>query len=102
MFSADFEEKNQNQQIIQPPFKNSTFKELIRYIYTGEVCDLSGHVFELLYASDYYQVDGLKALCEKKLDEILCEENAHMIFQYAHDFQCNSGLIAKSFNHIEK
>lgn len=102
MFHLDFNEKNLKQLIIKPPFQKAAFKELIRYIYTSEVCELSKHVFDLLHASDYYKVEGLKSICEEELNKILCADNAYKIFQSAHSYQCASGLKASSFVIIKK
>ena len=102
MFHSDFKEKNLKQQTIKPPFQQAAFKELIRYIYTGEVCELSNYVFDLLHASYYYQVEGLKAICEDELYTILCADNAYKIFQSAHSYQCTSGLKASAFVFIKK
>ena len=102
MFFTDFKDKNQNQQIIKSPFLKSAFKELLRYIYTGDVYDLSKHVFDLLHTADHYQVEGLKAICEDELHKILCANNAYKIFQSAHAYQCNSSLKAAAFLIIKK
>ncbi|XP_070494278.1 speckle-type POZ protein B-like [Chironomus tepperi] len=97
MFYSDFKEKTQNQQIIKAPFLKPAFKELIRYIYTDEVSDLSKYVFDLLYASDYYQILSLKTVCEDEMRKTLCADNAYKIFQSAHRFQCDSGLKTAAF-----
>lgn len=103
MFYTDFKDKKQNNQlVIKVPFSKAAFKELIRYIYTGEVSDLSKHVFDLLHAADHYQVQTLKTICEDELQKILCADNAYKIFQSAHKFQCNSGLKAAAFFFIKK
>jgi len=102
MFNSDFNEKNRDEQTLKLPFQKAVFKELIRYIYTNKISDLSKHVFDLLQASDYYQVEGLKAICEEELLSCLTEENARKIFQYAHACQCSSRLIAAAFILINK
>lgn len=102
MFYTDLKDKNQNQYVIKLPFLKPAFKELISYIYTGEVCELSKLVYNLLYAADHYQVQGLKSICENELQKILCSENASLIFQTAHKYQCNNGLISAAFILIKK
>ena len=103
MFYSDFKERNLNQQIIKSAnLKPASFKELIRYIYTDEVRDLNEHVFDLLYASDYYQIEGLKAICEESMLKILCANNAQKIFQSAHAYQCSTDLKAAAFRVIKQ
>ncbi|KAL7037011.1 hypothetical protein ACKWTF_009031 [Chironomus riparius] len=102
MFYSDFKEKNLNQQIVNSQnLKAASFKELIRYIYTDEVHNLSEHVFDLLYASDYYQIEGLKAICEEGMLKILCAKNAQKIFQSAHSYQCSMDIKAAAFSVIK-
>lgn len=81
---------------------SAAFKELIRYIYIGEVDDLPRHVFDLLQAADYYQVDGLKTICEDELLSCLTEENANRIFQAAHLYQCRFSLKEDAYALIKK
>ncbi|KAL7027068.1 hypothetical protein ACKWTF_005288 [Chironomus riparius] len=102
LFNSEFKEKQQNQQVLKTTFSKSAFKELIRYIYIGEVRDLSKHAFELLQASDYYQVESLKIICEEELLKILVESNANKIFQCAHLFRCSEALKQAAFNLIKK
>ncbi|KAL7037006.1 hypothetical protein ACKWTF_009030 [Chironomus riparius] len=97
MFFTDFKEKNKNELIIKSPLLKLAFKELIRYIYTGEVCNISKYVFDLLHTADHYQVEGLKAICEEELQKILCANNAYKIFQSAHSYQCKSVLKSAAF-----
>lgn len=95
-------EKKENTYVLQTTIPTEAFKELIRYIYTGDVCDMYKHVFDLLQAADYYQVDGLKTMCEEELLSCLSEENANKIFQAAHLYQCRFGLKEASYAVIKK
>jgi len=102
MFSSEFKEKHQNQQRLQTTFSKEAFKELIRYIYIGDVRELSKHALELLHASDYYQIESLKSICEEELLKILVENNANNIFQCAHLYRCSEALKKTAFDLIKK
>lgn len=101
-FNSEFKEKHQNQQVLKTTLSNHAFKELIRYIYTGDVHDLSKHAFQLLQASDYYQIESLKLICEEELLKILTENNANKIFQCAHLYRCSDPLKKAAFDLIKK
>ena len=101
MFYSEFKEKTENQQILCIKMSTEAFKELIRYIYINEVNDLTKHALELLNAADYYQIDSLKAICEKELIATLNLTNANEIFQTAHLYRCSDELKASAFNIIK-
>jgi len=102
MFTSEFKEKYQNQQRLESTFTKEAFKELIRYIYGGEVVELNKHVFELLHASDYYQIESLKSICEEELHKNLSESNASHIFQCAHLYRCSEALKTAAFAKIKR
>lgn len=102
MFFSGFKEKNENQQTITSPALKAVFKELIRYIYTGEVNNLSKQIYNFTYAADYYQIPGLKNICEDEMLKILSENNAHYIFHTAHLYHCKHALITAAFGIIKK
>lgn len=52
------------------------FREVLRFIYTGKVENITENVADLLIAADKYDLNVLKAICEKKIYEILSKENA--------------------------
>ena len=66
--------------------KPNIFKEVLTYIYTGQVPKFDGEtiVYQLLYAADKYQLDHLKSLCERQLISTLNIQNAARIIQFAH------------------
>jgi len=101
MFNSDFKETNEDQQILGINMSTEAFKELIRYIYINEVCDLDKHVFELLHAADFYQIESLKRTCEKEMLKILSINNANDIFQAAHLYRCSEELKKASFSVIQ-
>ncbi|XP_070494419.1 speckle-type POZ protein-like [Chironomus tepperi] len=102
MFYSEFKEKNENQQILGIKISTEAFKELIRYIYINEVCDLNKHEIELLHAADFYQIDSLRAICEKELLTTVNMTNANVIFQAAHLYRCSDELKEASYNFIKK
>lgn len=102
MFTSEFQEKYHNTQNLESTFTKEAFKELIRYIYVSEVRELSKHVFELLQASDYYQIESLKKICEEELHRNLSESNASHIFQCVHLYRCSNSLKTASFEKIKR
>lgn len=102
LFNSEFTEKHQNQQVIKTTLSKNAFKELIRYIYTGDVHNLSKYAYELLQASDGYQIESLKTICEEEMLKILTENNAHKIFQCAHLYRCSDALKQAAFDLVKK
>ncbi|XP_070494378.1 TD and POZ domain-containing protein 2-like [Chironomus tepperi] len=101
MFNSDFKEKGENSQVLETNMTSESFKELIRYIYIGEVNDISNYVYDLLEAAEYYQIDGLKTICEEELLLSLSLDTAKKIFQVAHLYRCRSDLIDASYSYIQ-
>ncbi|XP_065204315.1 speckle-type POZ protein-like [Planococcus citri] len=54
----------------------ATFKEMLRYIYTGKVKNLDELAFELLPAADRFDLEELKIMCEGVLLKKLSPDNA--------------------------
>ncbi|XP_043475491.1 speckle-type POZ protein-like isoform X2 [Leptopilina heterotoma] len=52
------------------------FREILRFIYTGKVENIKENVADLLIAAEKYDLNVLKAICEREMYEILSEENA--------------------------
>lgn len=102
LFNSEFKEKREKEKVLNIKFSKETFKELIRYIYTDEVHEFDKHAFELLEASDYYQIDSLKCICEDEILKILKKNNANRIFQCAHQYRCSSELKQAAFGLIKK
>jgi len=102
MFNSEFKEKYEKEIVLGINMSTEAFKELIRYIYINEACDLDKHAFELLHAAELYQIDSLKRICEKELLAILNINNANDIFQAAHCYQCSEELKNASFAIIQK
>lgn len=53
----------------------AVIKEVMRFIYTGEVEDLSTMANELVFAAEKYQLDDLKQMCIAHIEQTLCTEN---------------------------
>ena len=102
MFTSEFKEKNEKVILLAPTFSTSAFKEMIRFIYVGKVNDLEKHVYDLLDASEFYQIETLKKLCEDQLLRMLAEDNANLIFQKAHQFNCCENLKKAAFKKIQE
>jgi len=102
MFSSEFKEKTVDRFNLQTTIPKNVFKEMIRYIYTDEVRELNKHVFDLLHASDYYQIECLKNICELRLRGLLKPSNANLIFQSAHLYQCSNALKEAAFFTIKQ
>ena len=75
MFEHDMEEKQSGKVEIHD-FDGDVIKEMLLFIYTGKVLNLDKMADELLAAADKYQLDRLKAMCEKTLLNNLSIENA--------------------------
>ncbi|XP_065203418.1 speckle-type POZ protein-like [Planococcus citri] len=75
MFSHEMKEKQSNcielQDITFP-----AFREMLRYIYTGKVQNLSILAADLLAAANKYDLKNLKAICENELCEKLSQSTA--------------------------
>ncbi|KAH9363622.1 hypothetical protein HPB48_004143 [Haemaphysalis longicornis] len=62
---------------------HEVFREMLRFIYTGEALQIDNFTMELLVAADKYALERLKAMCEKALCSHLSEENAAELFAFA-------------------
>lgn len=75
MFKNDMKEKKQNTVEIKD-IRYKVLLELFRFMYTGRVNHIESIVSELLTAAEKYDMESLKALCEKTMSRILNEINA--------------------------
>ena len=69
--------------------KPEVFKELLSYIYTNQVPNLSTMAAPLLYAAEKYHLDGLKARCEQFLSYNLQVSNAVQTLQLAQTYNAS-------------
>ena len=58
-----------------PDVEPAILKELLTYIYTSESPNIKEHAISLLYQAEKYQLDHLKALCERCLSYSLRVDN---------------------------
>ncbi|KAL1397257.1 hypothetical protein pipiens_002549 [Culex pipiens pipiens] len=75
MFKHEMIEAKQNQVTITD-VQPKVFAELLRFIYTDSVKDLDTMALELLQVADKYDLEKLKALCEKALLGGISEDTA--------------------------
>ena len=64
-------------------FDSAVILQVLLYIYTGtldDTADSEDMAAEILKAANKYELDALKALCEKKLVDVLEEENCVRIY----------------------
>lgn len=100
MFSGEFQESKANAGKISNVSKEA-FKDFLRYLYTDSVLEIKNLVIELLELADYYEVKGLKTLCEAELMSGLTEENSADIFLNAHLYRCEKPLKEAAFRYIK-
>ncbi|CAD6241405.1 GSCOCG00002731001-RA-CDS [Cotesia congregata] len=84
--------------LILTNFDVQTCRMMLEFIYTDKVENLESNIENLLGASDFYQLKGLKEICEEHLCESIIIENvarimvlayrhsAKQLFDYAIDF----------------
>lgn len=62
--------------VVDIPFETKVVKDLLIYIYTACAPRVNALSQKLLKAADFYQLNGLKGLCERELEKQLTVENA--------------------------
>ena len=78
---------------------NKVFKEILRYIYTGQVLHLEETVFGILSAADKYHLNELMALCATYLCNHLTSDNVSDVLILA-DAHCSEKLKAAAITFI--
>ncbi|XP_043482893.1 speckle-type POZ protein B-like [Leptopilina heterotoma] len=74
VFAAMFKNKMNEEltSIVQiDDIKPTLFQQMLKFIYTDQVENLKETAFELLYAAEKYQLDNLKCMCIKSLNDNL-------------------------------
>lgn len=117
VFSAMFDEENNNNRIKINDMKLDVAKQLLEFIYTNEKpTKINEYTTELMIAAQKYQINGLKIMCEEILFDSISVNNAIKILLIAHqhdmkelkdfviDFIKSHGVILKStgFKDLEK
>ena len=74
MFKHDMKERNTGIVKIDD-VSQDVMEEVLRFVYTGKVLNIDKMADDLLTAADKYQLDRLKAMCEKSLRKNLSIEN---------------------------
>lgn len=77
MFEHDMLEKIENTVKIEN-FKYEVLIEVFRFIYSGKVNKLDLLICELLRAAEFFDIQGLKLLCEEAMLSDISKENAIM------------------------
>ena len=83
MFEHDMQEKQTNRIEIND-VRAEVLKQMLVYIYTDGVPKIKEMANDLLYVADKYQLDNLKAMCERHLSYNLQVSNAAHTVQLAH------------------
>lgn len=98
MFEHNMKEKRLNKVIITD-VTDSVLKEMLRFIYTGKVQNLTTMANSLLAAADKYDLERLKVMCEEALCSNLTIENAASILILA-DLHNAEQLKAQTIDYI--
>lgn len=69
--------------VVETLFETEVLRDVLRYMYTDKVPQVDNAPDKLLAAADYYQLMGLKSLCEETLSKRLTVENAVDTLQLA-------------------
>ena len=86
MFKHDMVENIKGSVVIED-IEPTVFKEILRFMYSGNVERLEDMVFELAVAADMYRLDGLKVMCEMHLWKTLTKNNAIDVLEYADKYR---------------
>ena len=82
MFKHDMKERNTGIVKIDD-VSQDVMEEVLRFVYTGKVLNIDKMADDLLTAADKYQLDRLKAMCEKSLRKNLSIQNASDMLVFA-------------------
>ena len=74
MFNSDMKEKSESKVNITD-MDGSALKDMILYIYSGKVDKLAEKAVGLLPASEKYELQDLKVMCENSMCSILDSDN---------------------------
>lgn len=102
MFNSNYKESTSNEHELAFEISKEAFKELIRYVYIEQIHEFDTHVFELLHASDFFQIMELKKSCEAKLYKIIEEENAYKILQASCLYHGDENLKKHAFSFLKR
>lgn len=89
MFNSEMKEKSENKVKISD-VSPEVMQELLRFIYTGRVNNMSNLKMELLVASDKYMIEDLKNMCEEALIQGLKNENVPTMILFAEKYSARN------------
>ncbi|XP_033219913.1 speckle-type POZ protein-like [Belonocnema kinseyi] len=99
MFKGEIKEKSQNQIIIED-IDSNLLQEMVRYIYSDTVKELTKYAEKLLKVADKYDIPKLKLLCSEELSRSLKIKNVIHLLELAD--QCHeSSLKEKTLKFIQ-
>lgn len=77
MFQGGLKESRSGKDTVipMPDIEPTTFKQILVFLYTGEVDTLSEKLFPLLVAAQQFQIDDLKELCYHTIPTIIDQDN---------------------------
>ncbi|XP_033226973.1 speckle-type POZ protein B-like [Belonocnema kinseyi] len=91
MFKPDMRMKEEIESVVEiKNIKPKVFREVLRYMYTGEIESADETVIEILIAADEYILEGLKIICENTLYEIIKARNAMNILVVADQLEMSA------------
>ncbi|XP_064456930.1 speckle-type POZ protein-like [Ornithodoros turicata] len=89
VFSAMVRHSGNNRTASITDISPDTFRELLRFIYTGSAPNLDKNADKLLIAADKYLLNDLKKMCECSLYNQLSTENCLDTLLLAHYYACD-------------
>ncbi|XP_078353077.1 BTB/POZ domain-containing protein 2-like [Oculina patagonica] len=99
MFCGEMAETKE--QIDLPDCEYEAMLELLRYIYTDEVCLNGNNVMQVLYLAEKYLIPCLTDKCTEYLARNLDLSNVFFILQHAHQYE-NRNLLCHCWNFFDK
>ena len=89
LFSSDLQE-NQSNLVELNEMKSTTVAEVLQFIYTGEVSISSSNAQDLVVASDYLIIPGLKSKAAQFLSGSINVSNCLVLESFASQYNCDS------------
>lgn len=98
MFEHEMTETIQNRVNITD-IDHEVFREILRFIYTGQAPNIDKFPMDLLVAADKYALERLKAMCEKAISSQLSDENSVEVLMFS-DMHSAHQLKTQALKHI--
>lgn len=87
LFSSDMIENKENK-IEITDVSYDVMKEVLRFLYSGEVKNLNKFKKQLLAAADKYDIEGLKAICERDFQKNINIDNCCEVLKVVQLYNC--------------